>query len=398
MTAIAADAPRSRLPHWFSAGHLCIDWPFGAIYVIAPAIAVEMDLNPVEVGLLLTVQSIGAAIAYLPAGLLADRVSDRGRLLTITFFWVVVGYTISSLAPSYWILAATMALACMGDAAWHPIATGVLTRAAPNQRARVLGIHAIGGTLSGVAAPLVAGWCLQQAALDWRETLQIALVPTVLAGFAFLFFVARRVPRVEARTSSALDIGGLLRVWTTKRGALLTAVMLLYNLSLLGAMAMTPLFLREKYGLDFLQMSMAFAGIILAGALVQPMVGRLSDGLGRLPVLVTGCLIAAAGALIVYQADELAVAIAGLVACIGALEAIRSAVLASAVDLSGRGEGTTLGAAFVVLDGVGAFGAVLAGWVATSGLENTYILTAGLALASAMVALVSHRIVHRRTC
>ncbi|MCE8458913.1 hypothetical protein LZ188_20740 [Rhodovulum sulfidophilum] len=67
---------------------------------------------------------------------------------------------------------------------------------------------------------------------------------------------------------------------------------------------------------------------------------------------------------------------------VASLDAIRAAMLASAVDLSERSEGTTLALAFVMMDGVGAFGAVSAGmpvgvaWQIMFALAATFALTA----------------------
>ena len=47
----------------FSVGHLCNDWPPSAIWILAPAIAVSLDLSPAELGLLITIHSLGASIA-----------------------------------------------------------------------------------------------------------------------------------------------------------------------------------------------------------------------------------------------------------------------------------------------------------------------------------------------
>ncbi len=373
-----------------SFGHLCIDWPFGAVYLIAPAIAADLGLSAPQVGLLLTMQSLGGAIAYLPAGILADRVSDRGRWIAVTFFWVVMGYLFASMSEGFWFLGLMMAIACMGDAAWHPMATGILTRAAPNARARVLGIHAIGGTLSGVAAPLVAGYTL--TFFDWRTALQISVAPTLVMGLLFLFFIARMVPKVEARSGAALDLKGIAKDWFSRRGVMLMVTMVLYNLAMTGAVAMTPLFLRQTKGLDIWDTSLIYSGTILVGALSQPMVGKISDVVGRYPVVVVGCSIAAGGAFLVVVADDLIATIIGLTMIIAALEGIRSAVLASAVDLSGRSEGTTLGTAFIILDGVGALGAFLAGWAGAIDLTHAFVLVGVLAVGSAVLTMISRAV------
>ena len=87
--------------------------------------ALAVDLGPTEVGQLITVYGIGAAFAYIPAGLAADRRADVGGLLVATFWWVAVGHIVASVMPGYWSCVAVMALAVLGDDAWHPIATGI---------------------------------------------------------------------------------------------------------------------------------------------------------------------------------------------------------------------------------------------------------------------------------
>ena len=59
---------------------------------------------------------------------------------------------------------------------------------------------------------------------------------------------------------------------------------------------------------------------------------------------------------------------------VGLLEGIRSSVLAAAVEYTGSREGTTLGFAFTLMDGLGAFGALLAGWAAGIQFSHVFLL------------------------
>ena len=166
-------------------GHLANDWAAGAMWLLAPAIGLALELRPSEIGLLLTIHSIGASLAYFPAGILADRVRSQGVLLLGTFWWVTLGYLLASGAPGFWSLAILIAIGGMGDAAWHPIATGMLVRQMPDKRGQALGIHAIGGTLAEVFSPLMVGFLL--AVLDWQQVLQLSVLPAALMGTAFFF-------------------------------------------------------------------------------------------------------------------------------------------------------------------------------------------------------------------
>ena len=80
----------------FSLGHFANDTVPCSVVVLAPAIVLEMGLNPMEVVLILNLQSFCAALGYLQSGLLADSFENRGNLLMLTFWWLGLGYLLTS--------------------------------------------------------------------------------------------------------------------------------------------------------------------------------------------------------------------------------------------------------------------------------------------------------------
>ena len=371
---------------WFALGHFANDWPICSLWLIVPTAGIAMELSPAEVGLLFTICNVGGALAYLPAGILADHVSNRGRLLAATFWWVAVGYLLAAMAPGFWSLALLLAVAGMGDAAWHPIATGVLARDSKKRRAHVLGIHAIGGSLAEVLAPLAVGFLL--AYVDWREALAISVLPAALMGLCF-FWVARAVPRVEKKSVDKQDMLDLLNMWRRGNGLRMVVMICLYNMALMALLSMIPLYLADRHGFGPEAAGIAFSTMLIIGALAQPWVGKISDIVGRRPVVVFGNLTAAAAiALLVFQ-PSLWVMIAAMVVAVAALDAIRAAILAGTVDHSGRSEGTTLGLAFMLLDGIGALGAVLAGIAAGFSWPHMFCLAAAFSLGAATLGFIT---------
>ena len=382
---MATQKPKTEKPLGLAAlqgvfvfGHLSNDWLPAAIWLLAPAIGLAFDLKPSEVGLLLAIHSIGASLAYFPAGVLADRTRLQGRLLLGTFWWVALGYLLASTAPSFWSLAILLAIGGMGDAAWHPIATGILVRQMPKQRGQALGVHAVGGTLAEVLSPLLVGFLL--AFLDWRVVLQISVIPATLMGIAFLF-IARRIPSRHASTAiSRADLSAFITQWRSRTGLFLIAGIATYNMALIALMTMSPLFMQRELGFNSAQTGMAFAAAMLVGSIGQPIVGRLSDRRGRFGIFAVGSVVAAglAGAVVLFDAPVLIISL--LTMAMAALVTIRSGVLAMAVDHASKHEATALGFVFVVLDGVGALGAVLAGLVGDFSLVASFGLAGGLSL------------------
>jgi len=378
----------------FPLGHLANDWAPGAIWLLTPAIAASMGLSPSEIGLLISIHYIGASLGYLPAGILSDRVSHQGRLLAATFWWVAVGYLIASLAPGFWSLAIMLAIAGMGDAAWHPIATGVLVEQMPKRRGMVLGIHAMGGTLSEVGAPLAVGFLLSY--FDWRTTLQISVLPAVMMGIVFIFY-ARHIPVSKAPAVSKFELAQIMRHWIKPAGLMLICMVALYNMSLMALMSMTPLFLQNDLGYSPALAGVFFATAMLAGSIFQPILGRYSDIVDRQLVFMIGCgLSVICSATAAISNDNQTIVIA-LIASMALLVSIRSGVLASAVDYAGTRAATTLGFIFVLMDGVGALGAVLAGFIGEAGLTRVFALAAMLATLSLAIAVMFYTNKYRRS-
>ena len=378
--------PRHRfLLGALSLGHLCNDWVAGTLWLLAPAIAAAMGLGPIEVGLLLTVNGIGAGLAYIPAGVLSDRFARPGLLMLLSFWWVAIGYLAATLAPGFWAVTLLLAIGVMGDAFWHPVATGVLVKALPARRAQALGIHAIGGSIGAeVLAPLSTGFLL--GFFDWRTTLQILVLPVILMGLVFIP-VALRISRDNPGRPAPIDFRGMLRRWSRPTGLALIAMLILYNMALVAQLAMAPLYFQQQHGLSPFYAGLIFACILVVGSLMQPLLGKYSDTRERKPMLLVVLFAASFFALFAGLGDSLTWAILGLLPSIAILTAVRPVVLAAAVEHAAGSESTTLGIVFTVLDGVGMAGALLAGLAGEIELGYAFVLGAGLAFAAALICV-----------
>ena len=378
--------PRHRfLLGALSLGHLCNDWVAGTLWLLAPAIAASMGLGPVEVGIILTVNGIGAGLAYIPAGILADRYPRPGLLMLLSFWWVAVGYLAATLVPGFWAVTLLLAFGVMGDAFWHPVATGALVKALPGRRAQALGIHAIGGSIGAeVLGPLSTGLLLGY--FDWQTTLQILLLPVVVMGLVFVP-VAVQIGRDHPGKAVTIDFKAMARQWLRPAGLALMAMMILYNMALVAQLAMAPLYFQQEHGLSSLEAGALFAAILVLGSLFQPLLGKFSDSRERKPLVLIVLFSASFFALFAGLGSSLTWAIIGLLPSIAILTAVRPVILAAAVEHSDKSESTTLGIVFTVLDGVGMLGALCAGLAGEIELRYAFILGAILAFTAAGICV-----------
>jgi hypothetical protein len=93
-------------------------------------------------------------------------------------------------------------------------------------------------------------------------------------------------------------------------------------------------------------------------------------------------------ALFAGLSDGLYWVVLGLLPAVAILTAVRPVILASAVEFTGKSEATTLGIVFTVLDGVGMFGALLAGLIGEFELRYAFIMAAVMALCSGLICLL----------
>ncbi|MCZ6669143.1 MAG: MFS transporter [Gammaproteobacteria bacterium] len=369
-----------------SLGHMVNDWVAGTIWLLAPAIAASMGLGPTEVGLILTINGLGAALAYIPAGIFADRSTHPGYLMLLSFWWVAIGYFSATLVSGFWAITLLLAFGVMGDAFWHPVATGVLVKEMPKRRAQVLGIHAVGGGIGAdVLGPLATGFLL--GFFDWQTSLQILVIPAFLMGILFIP-IATRIGATAGNKISAIDLNGLVRHWLTGPGKLLILVMVLYNLSLIAILSMTPLYLQSEHGLTPFNAGLIFATMLLIGTIFQPFAGKYTDRRGRKPLIVITLIMSSLFATLAGLGSGLGWVVTGLLPAAALLTSIRPVVLAAAVDYSGKSEATTLGIVFTVLDGVGMLGALFAGLIGEFSLNYAFLLAAGFAMASALICML----------
>ena len=305
--------------------------------------------------------------------------------MLLSFWWVAIGYWSATLVPGFWAITLLLAFGVMGDAFWHPVATGVLVKEMPQRRAQVLGIHAVGGSIGAeVLGPLATGFLLGY--FDWQTSLQILIIPVVLMGILFIP-VAKRIRSKASHNLNTIDIKRLARHWLHGPGISLMLIMVFYNMSLMAILAMTPLYLQTEFGLTPFDTGLIFASMLMLGAAFQPFAGQYTDRQGRKPLILIALIASSLFACLAGFSSSFSGLMAGLLPAAVLLTIMRPVVLAAAVDYSGKSESTTMGIVFTVLDGVGMLGALFAGLIGEFSLSYAFLLAAAFAMISALICL-----------
>ncbi len=168
------------------------------IYALVPLIQAEFVLSFSQVGLLGTVFSLMHSVCTLPLGVLADRTSRKKVISYGVLAWSVATF-LTGLAGSFRTLLQVRGLVALGEAAYAPAATAIITGSFPRAlRARVQGVFDTGMFIGG-AVGLALGSLLAER-VGWRPAFFIVGVPGLILALSVLRLPepAESHPRREA--------------------------------------------------------------------------------------------------------------------------------------------------------------------------------------------------------
>ena len=365
----------------FPIGHGAVDWGGGALWLLAPAIAVSLGLSPLQVGILFAARQIAAGISQFPAGLIGDTLSKRGNFLLGTLWWVSVTQLIASSSTNYWVIVGFLTLACSGAAAWHPVAMGTMIQWMPDRKGFVLGVHMLGGTVAEIVAPLLVGILLMY--LDWDRVLQINTIPTIILGLLF-FRLAPMVIAPIREIGGGLNIKALARSVVQPGALAILLMIILHSMSLVAFMSMAPLYFQEVKGFSSGLTGLGFSLFLIGGAITSPFIGHISDKVGRKAIVISGLTGGGLCAwfITIVPSD---IALFPLLIVTGLLMlTVRSVIFAMALEKIGHRESTVLGLISSMGEGFAALGAILAGILGDLDLEFALMLAAILSISAGL--------------
>jgi len=134
-----------------SAAHSLHDGLSDVTYVLLPLLASAFGLSLAQVGIVRGAHRAAMAAFQIPAGILAERIGERGLLAFGTALagaaFVALGY-----AQGFWAILAALFVAGMGSAVQHPLASTLVSRAYPIQgRRAALGTYNFAGDVGKFA-------------------------------------------------------------------------------------------------------------------------------------------------------------------------------------------------------------------------------------------------------
>lgn len=355
-----------------------------AFLVLIPQIYITLGLAPIQAGMLDAVRQLAGGATSMSGGFFVDMFQHRrAHILAFSMSLIAIGYFLVSIAPSYGLILASLALASAGTALWHPPALGLLAQRFPKQRGFFISMHRSTGNIGDWLGPLIVGGLL--AVVGWRWIMGGG-TPVLLGLAIIIFFLLRNVsgPRIEGVDYKAKFRTQMRDMRESFRG---TGMWWIFTVSAVRGMGdrsllwVIPLYLSDQLGLSNFWVGFHVALLAAPGIFAGPMFGALSDRIGRKPIIIF--IMASA----VIFPTTMAMGGDGLgmtasVAMFGVfLFSVNSLTQAAAVDVAaGKGlEGTFIGLMWGSNAFFGAISSVIAGvLVEYMGWHSAFYFASGL--------------------
>jgi len=382
------DSGRVRLLAIVTGGHFGIHWFQQLFPVVLPSLKAELGLSDVEVGVLSSVRQLINGAMDLPCGILADSLSrHRPALLASALLSMGVGYSLMGILPVFaWVLIGC-GLIGLGTALWHPAAAAALSNSFPERRATALSIHGMGATISDTLTPLLAGFLLVSVSLN--TFLAVQLAPALIIALLLRRGLARQFSPSANPAALSEHLREMLALARNSTFVGITLATGFMQMGRIVVITFLPIYLQEHLGYSPFGLGVYIALLHAMGIISQPILGDLSDRLGRKAVLFPSFVTLA----ILFALLSIATPGLPLACVVGAIGlffyTLLNVTFAAAMDVAGsRFQATSYGLSSLMMQIATSPTPVVAGWlIGQYGIGSAFVLAGALTLVGALLLL-----------
>jgi FSR family fosmidomycin resistance protein-like MFS transporter len=390
----------SRLMYGISAGHGIKHFGQGAILILVPEIKATLALSDVAIGGMFAARDASMGLTNVPAGILTDMFRHRvPMLLAVSMSFVALGYLLIGMSSWYWLTVLALMILGTGTSLWHAPAFSELAIRYPERRGFAMAAHSTGAQVGNTTAPATIGLLLggisylgvEWSGLGWRLVAFLLVIPAVLTVLVVLSkFKGRAKPDGEG-VSLRSYFGAtqkLLRNPSVLVMALLHAVRGAAHNSI---QLFLVIYMADELDYSNLAIGIHVSLLTLAGIASTPVLGIVSDKLGRRPVITFSFAAISLLVLAFLWADDGWMLSVTMVALGVFLFSIMPVIVAAAMDSTDRGsEGTSIAVLFAGGALIGAVAPIVAGLLNTHwNFDAVVIFVAVIAAAGTVLALVA---------
>ena len=255
---------------------------------ILPRIGEALTVAESLLGLLGTSYAYLLSLFAIITGPISDKIGRR-RILLLGCGFMALALALHGLANTFWVLLTVRGLAGAAGGILSGAAVAYVGDYFPYERRG----WANGWIMSGIAVGQIVGIPLGTvlAVADFRVPFLVFGGTMIIAWFLVWFFVpqpdVQRDPHPLSIKRALFNYGRLL---TVRDPAVAVLAFFLMFLSFGFFLVYLPTWLEQDVGLSGAEVASLFFVGGLANVVMSPLAGRISDSLGRKPMIVTACL------------------------------------------------------------------------------------------------------------
>ncbi|MFC2045322.1 MFS transporter [Chloroflexota bacterium] len=317
---------------------------------VLPLFIRALDVPIGTVGFIAAASTLVGIFVSLPAGILSDIIGRRRVILIAAIVFASAPF-LYLLVDQPWQLVMVRVYHGFATAILGPVAMAAVADTFDQRRGERIGWYSSATMVGRFLAPFVGG------ALIFGDDFRLVYLVTGVVGTLALI-AAVKLPLSTAVTGSA---GSLLKqgrseIWSsiktllTHRGILTTSAIEAVQYFAFGCLEVfLPIYLYEQVGFNTIQIGSLFTIQIVIATLTKPLMGRLSDKYGRLPMIIAGLLFGGLSMIFITYSNNFLL-LATLVGVFGlGLATVTTSTAALVADLS---KSSSHGGAFGVLSSV----------------------------------------------
>ena len=372
-----------------SFGHMTTHWYIGVLMVVLPYLKQDFFLTFTEVGLLVSLRSLAGALGNATSGFFGDFVGRRKSILFLSvtglgLCWFLIGF-----AQSYLLLLILFPLATLFSNLWHAPAMSILSEAYPERKGLTLGIHGAAANLGQSISPLVVGSLI--AYLGWRTAVKLNITPALLAAI----LLAMLLPGLKILEFKKKTRGEFIQLLKNKllRNKTLFFLCLISAFRTMGQRGIETflaLFLAGHLGLSPVWVGAYISILTVSSTFPEPLMGWLSDHIGRKSILWTSFTISGLSVLAITLVNPGIPLIVSMVLLGFFHYSLRPIIFAFALDLTPPEiGGSTISYIFTWNQSLSALAPIVGGFLADAfGIKFALYLTAFLSLTAAVLVSI----------
>ena len=349
---------------------------------VLPLFALSLHASPAEIGWIVMASTLPGVLISYPAGVWSDRLGKR-RLLLASLMVFATAPFLYLLISNAWQLLAVRFYHGFATAIFGTVAIAAIAERYTADRATRLSTYSSVTIVGRSIAPFLGGFLISLA--SFNAVYLACAISGVLALMAGLL-LRDDAPAATVKQERPPFWASLTTVLRDRRIMLVSLIEAAQYLVFGAIEAFLALF-AASVGIPAWQIGIILGVQLVSIVFAKPLMGRLSDRVGRRQVILPGLLVGASSvALLPLAPSFIGLSALSLVFGIG-FATVTSSTTALVADLTRNGRyGASMGVLRTVMDVGQSIGPVLTGWmVGMAGYGSAFTLLAAILVCAALL-------------